>query len=240
MPRGNRMTKSGKKDHEGRSRSRQSGESTSDLPDPAAHIIKAITDSIKIDGDAFSGLTNPGRTGSGSAREVLEQDPGPPVIFPAAHFGVVEVLQFLADGRKTGQVRIRRGCETVVVEIEEGRITNAFSTNNPKGFRLGEILVKQGVIEDVKLLKCLIRTRDRSVKIGDALAKSNLVSETSLLHALRFQIIQSFRRCLADDEALVEFYPLGRCSAHDDFSFNLAEILLEGVVAMDRPEGILG
>jgi len=98
---------------------------------------------------------------------------------------VADLLQWAANGRLTGTIRISRGEITKMIYIEKGKIVSCTSTD-PKEF-LGHFLVSKGVINETDLQEACI-TQDRfSGLLGQILVKQGAINEETLEKMLRIK-----------------------------------------------------
>lgn len=150
----------------------------------------------------------------------------PPFVFDGRIFTVAEIVQFFADGARSGQVSVKGPRESFVLQMEDGQVIAAFSTNSPPGFRLGEILVRKFGIDKHVLANFLSRGGQGTNPLGQALSDQEIVPQALVFDALHYQMVQLFERCLALERADIEYDPniIGKKS--DGPCLTVADILI--------------
>ncbi|MCX7016323.1 MAG: DUF4388 domain-containing protein [Candidatus Sumerlaeota bacterium] len=103
-------------------------------------------------------------------------------------FPLPEVLQFLAQGKLTGILSVTQETIEVHLEIREGKIISSSSVDRPN--RLGEMLVRRGVIprSDVEDALRSQREENRGRMIGEILIERGLTTEEQLHNTIRLQM----------------------------------------------------
>lgn len=150
--------------------------------------------------------------------------------FDGRIFSVAEVLQFLADNRRSGELKIEGLGEKFVIRLREGDVVAAVSTNSPTGLKLGEILVERYGV-DRTVLEDFMKRNAGGEKLGKALAREELVSSSIIYEALRFQTVQLFERCLACEGADIVYDPRVTDLKPEGPSINLGDLLLDGILS---------
>ena len=146
--------------------------------------------------------------------------------FVGSIFSVAEVLQLLAGSCRSGKVTIEAPAETFVISLSDGEVVNAYSTNNPDGMRLGEILVREFGVDDAVLRDFLAKHKDDRERLGRALAREEIVSRGKVYRALRLQMEELFRRCVGHVGLDVVYDPATPTSDEDGPQLNLADLLV--------------
>lgn len=107
---------------------------------------------------------------------------------------VPELLEFLAQMRKSGVLHVKTREETFSVFLRNGDVVHAVSNNGPAEDRLGAILVEQGALTEARLEGFLESFSRWKGRIGDALLRDGLVTEEALQRALETQVRRLFDR----------------------------------------------
>jgi hypothetical protein len=146
---------------------------------------------------------------------------------------IADLLQWAANGRQTGTIRVSCGETTKKIYIETGRIVSCTS-DNPKEF-LGHFMVSRGIIDESQLQEAFI-TQDRfSGLLGQILVKQGAIDEDTLNEMLR----------LKAEEAIFELFTWegGHFTFHEgelpDFelvpiSLDVQGLVLEGMRRLDE------
>lgn len=116
---------------------------------------------------------------------------------------VADLLQFLAQGRKTGTLKIGRGSIVKQIFLEDGLIVGS-SSNDPKE-RLGQVLLHYGKIEEFDLRVGLEIQRRSGGKLGTILSSRGLVSQDDVMEVLRTRTLEIIYDLFIWEEADFEF-----------------------------------
>lgn len=156
----------------------------------------------------------------------LHQEARARMEFPGSVFTSSEVLDALSRRRKSGTVTILTAEEEFTIQVSDGNVVGAWSSNAPAGTRLGEILVSRGSLSEEELDEFLKSHDSDKCRIGVALADAKLVSEECLHLAIRHQVKLLFRRCLASSPSKIVF-EVGMTLPEDQaLSMSLGEALV--------------
>ncbi len=145
-----------------------------------------------------------------------------------------DVLTMLSMQRQTGTLTLSLADEDVCLEFSTGEMTHAFSRSTPSGQRLGEILVRRGLLTTKQLENALRGASDQKSRIGDALRTLGLVKEADLRAALDEQIQGLFYRLLAAPHVSYLFREGGENHSPDRARLNLMQLLLESAKKHDE------
>ncbi len=123
-------------------------------------------------------------------------------------FSLAEIFQSLALNRHTGTlcIHVVEGDTqtTRYIRFAEGDITFV-SPASPKGFRLGEILVRQGKLTDSQVCEALVIQRETGEKLGQTLIARGLVSHEDIAEALGAQLREEIYDLFFLEDAEFEF-----------------------------------
>jgi hypothetical protein len=145
-------------------------------------------------GDAPEGMADPlraGPTGLSGSSSVIS---------------VPEIVGMLQIHEKSGLLRVVTKTETIFMGLENGDLVYAYSDNSPPGFRLGQILVDQGAIDQARLNAFLAQHSADQGKLGEALERGELVTKEALRQAIEYQAQQLFFRA-QESSAFYSFTP---------------------------------
>ena len=104
-----------------------------------------------------------------------------------ATMSVSDLLQFLAVGRKTGKLRFDRAKIVKEVYLENGLIIGATS-NDPKEY-LGQLLIHYGKLDEPQLRAALQRQREGGGRLGEILVKTGVLPREDVLQILRIRTL---------------------------------------------------
>jgi len=105
-------------------------------------------------------------------------------------FGLSDIFQLISHQRKTGNLYLEDKGKSVVVAFDEGRVVGAEigSAKTHEKERVGDILVKSGLLDQARLEECLQEQKRTAKKLGVILTEKNYLSEGLFKAALAFQI----------------------------------------------------
>lgn len=105
-------------------------------------------------------------------------------------FGLSDIFQLISHQRKTGILYLEDKGKSVAVTFDEGKVVGAKtgSAKTHEKERVGEILVKSGLVDLVRLEECLQEQKRTAKKLGVILTERNYLTEELFRSALAFQI----------------------------------------------------
>ena len=146
---------------------------------------------------------------------------------------IADLLQFLANSGRSGNLRIKTEFETADISIDGGYVIDAISSKTPDGLRLGDILLGRQIITEQQLRSILISTRESRTRLGLALKRTGLLAAEDLSEALGHQT-----RCLVERimHASDMDFSFEESSDHQDgdIRINMTEILLDSARVIDE------
>jgi tetratricopeptide (TPR) repeat protein len=145
-------------------------------------------------------------------------------------FQLLDVLEFLRTGSKTGALTISSQQRTGTVRLARGRVTSAAA---PKVQHLGEMLIAQSVLKAEELPALLARqATDHQEMLGTLLLREGLVDGPQLRDTVLRQVMVALDEMLGWNEGSFSFQ-----AAADELpppiSFSLQEITLKLVKMRD-------
>lgn len=105
---------------------------------------------------------------------------------------VPDLISFLSSTGCTGVLAVEAEGERFQMDLLEGDVVHAQSNGAPRGDRIGDILVEQGVLTRADVEAVIVAKT--SPKLGLALIKSGMVNQDQLTVALEEQIRRQFAR----------------------------------------------
>lgn len=103
-------------------------------------------------------------------------------------FDLPNVLQLLSNGEKTGVLNVTNGEEEVKIIIQRGAVI--YATSSLKEFRLGYLMVNDGMISDRVLHTCLEESDTSQSAIGMVLVQKEYISQEVLISYTRKQVLE--------------------------------------------------
>jgi len=111
-------------------------------------------------------------------------------------FGLSDIFQLISHQRKTGILYLDDKGKNVAVTFDEGRVVGAEigSAKTREKERVGDILVKSGLVDMVRLEECLEEQKRTAKKLGVVLTEKNYLTDELFRAALAFQIKETLYR----------------------------------------------
>ena len=105
-------------------------------------------------------------------------------------FGLSDIFQLISHQRKTGILYLEDKGKSVAVTFDEGKVVGAegASAKTHEKERVGDILVKSGLVDMARLEECLQEQKRTAKKLGVVLTEKNYLTEELFRGALAFQI----------------------------------------------------
>jgi len=145
---------------------------------------------------------------------------------------VSEVIGFLSHSGKTGVLRVTTSHEIFELEFSFGALVHASSNASPPGLLLGELLVREELVEPADVLSAIEAARIAGELLGSFLVRSGLLAVLDLQRVLAIQVQEIFHRMLADESAMFGFLEVQRKRAHG-LDVSITRLLLENAQGKD-------
>jgi hypothetical protein len=121
-----------------------------------------------------------------------------------ATMSVVELLQFLETGQKSGVLRVSRESVTKEIFLEKGSIIGSTSTD-PKEY-FGQFLLHYGKIDEPQLRLALENQRQqRQAPLGKIFLSMGVFNETEMMELLRLRALEIMYELFLWDQAEFQF-----------------------------------
>ncbi|HEY4218374.1 MAG TPA: DUF4388 domain-containing protein [Gemmatimonadaceae bacterium] len=145
-----------------------------------------------------------------------------------------DVLQLLAMGKKTGCLSVTHRANFGNIYFDKGRISYASIVNRRD--RLGDMLVKNGVLEQSQLDAAVaLQDRRRDKRLGELLVELGALSLQQLHGAINVQIQEAVYYLFTWNQGTFNFEADVAPDAHDHVvSINPESLLLEGARRVDE------
>jgi len=106
-------------------------------------------------------------------------------------FSLADILQLIGIQKKTGVLVLRDNDEVVRVSFQNGMIVGSEHETEQLETRLGNVLVKKGVVTQDQLEKALVLQSESLQRLGQVLIENSIISPNDLRDALRNQVLQT-------------------------------------------------
>ncbi len=157
-------------------------------------------------------------------------------------FGLSDIFQLISHQRKTGVLYLDDKGKSVAVTFDEGKVVGAEigSAKTHEKERVGDILVKSGLVDQGRLQECLQEQKRTAKKLGVVLLEKNYLTEEIFSAALVFQIKETLYKIFQWTSGTYKF-DAGKVSYDKQFISPLpAEyILMEAARIIDEWPGVL-
>jgi uncharacterized protein DUF4388 len=146
---------------------------------------------------------------------------------------LVDLLQFLAAGRKSGTLKFDQGKITKQVYFKNGAIVGSKS-NDPREY-LGQVLLHYGKVDDNQLKAAREVQRTSGAKLGEVLVQQGFLTEDEVLAILKTRTLDAIYDLFMWNEGDFEFYdeePLP-----DDLllvEVDPTNVIMEGIYRIDE------
>ena len=151
-------------------------------------------------------------------------------------FGLPDIFQLISLQRKTGVLMIRSEREAIRIVFYEGHIIEADS--EPRRFedRLGQVLVRTGVLTQEQLDKALAHQTRTLKRLGLVLLELDFVDEKTLKQALETQISQTVFRTFRWKSGEYSFETRDdiQYDPRIDVMLSTDNVLMEGIQIVDE------
>ncbi len=147
---------------------------------------------------------------------------------------VTELVNFLSHSGKTGVLWVTTAHETFVLEFSRGNLVHATSNATPKEFRLGEILLRERLLDAGELQVKIELARSADDFLGSYLVKTGRLSPAELRRALSLQVQELFHRLMDAENAIYRFQEGVQMLRAQELEVNITQLLLESARKKDE------
>ena len=150
-----------------------------------------------------------------------------------AVFPPIPVMQMLNLAAATGELKLLRGGNSASIFFEKGNLTFAGIKDRP--VKLGEYLVRKGLIPQSALDEALKKRSSRRKRIGELLVEAGHIEEKGLRRAVVEQIKDVIYEVVRWQEGSFSFHR-GRKPAPQEILIDipLDHLMLEGLKRLDE------
>jgi hypothetical protein len=117
---------------------------------------------------------------------------------------LVDLLQFLAAGRKSGTLKFDQGKITKQIYFKKGMIVGSKS-NDPREY-LGQVLLHYGKVDEVQLKIARELQRSSGAKLGEVLVEQGFLSEEDVMSVLKTRTLDAIYDLFVWTDGDFEFY----------------------------------
>ena len=147
-------------------------------------------------------------------------------------FTLPDIFRLLSQSRKTGRLDVERSAGNGNVFFQDGSVYFAESTLSRE--LVGQKLVKAKVLTDGQLMKALDEQAEAGGRVGEVLLRSGLVTAEQLESALRGQIEDAVFDLLRWDAGEFDWAPGESVDAEISLSVSVENLIMEGSRRLDE------
>ncbi len=147
---------------------------------------------------------------------------------------VTELVNFLSHSGKSGVLWVTTSLETFLLEFNRGNLVHATSSATPREFRLGEILLREKLLDATELELKLQNARSADDLLGSFLVRSGRLTPQQLQRALSIQVQELFHRLMDADNAIYRFQDGVQMLRAQELAVNITQLLLESARKKDE------
>lgn len=151
-------------------------------------------------------------------------------------FSLADILQLIGIQKKTGVLVLRDAEEVVRVSFQNGMIVASEHETEQLETRLGNVLVKKGVVTTEQLQKALEIQSESLQRLGQVMIENSLIGASDLRDALRNQVLQTIYGLFRWKNGHYHFAPQGMVDYDSDNlePISTESILMEGLRMLDE------
>jgi uncharacterized protein DUF4388 len=148
-------------------------------------------------------------------------------------FRLPEILQLVAQQKKTGILTVQGQQDIVAISFLNGRIVAADALNQTMEEGLARVLVAEGLLSREQMARASAEHQAAGGRLLDLLVEHGYLERLRLLEGLRLQTRQLVEQLLRWDEGDFKFYSGEEVSYEDAFvPITVEEVLLHGAEAI--------
>lgn len=147
-------------------------------------------------------------------------------------FTLPDIFRLLSQSRKTGRLDVERSAGNGNIFFKDGNVYFAESTLSRE--LVGQKLLKAKVLTDGQLMKALDEQAEAGGRVGEVLLRSGLVTAEQLESALRGQIEDAVFDLLRWDAGEFDWAPGESVDAEISLSVSVENLIMEGSRRLDE------
>ncbi len=150
-------------------------------------------------------------------------------------FGLADILQLIYFQKKTGVLEVEGLLDTVKIYFHEGNIVSTRSAKRPEENRIGNILVKRGILTEEELKEAFEEQTQSGTRLGSVLIQKGLVPKEVLVDIITKQITDQIVQIFTWKAGTYEFTPQGVPADRElGISLDTQHMLMEGLRVVDE------
>ena len=154
-------------------------------------------------------------------------------------FGIADIFQLIGQQQKTGSLVLRKKESTVFIHFREGAIVSADVENRDQSERLGNMMVRSGLLTNEHLQIALQDQEKTLQKLGHILIEKKFIQKRDLDEFIYLQTKETLFKLFRWNSGTYEFIPKDIENESEFFQPISAEhILMDGFRIVDEWPGI--
>lgn len=146
-----------------------------------------------------------------------------------------DILQLIATGKKTGVLRLFRPQGAKFIYFRGGDVIAASSESNVEEERLGQMLIRRGVLTAEELERALKRQSANGKRLGHTLIELGMCDRSKVIDALRAQVEEMVYSVFSYPDGQFEFVDGEAPDAtHIPVELNSLNVMMEGARRFDE------
>lgn len=150
-------------------------------------------------------------------------------------FGIADIFQLIGQQQKTGSLVLRKKESTIFIHFREGAIVSADVENRDQSERLGNMMVRSGLLMEEHLRVALEDQKKTLQKLGHILLEKKYIQKRDLDEFIYLQTKETLFKLFRWNSGTYEFIPKDIENASEFFQPISAEhILMDGFRIVDE------
>jgi hypothetical protein len=149
-----------------------------------------------------------------------------------ATMALADIMQWVSQGRKTGTLHVSRGALQKKVSFEDGVIVSSWS-NDPRE-SLGQFLVRDRVVTEEQLFRCLIRQETEGKPLGALLVQDKLLADEDLVRMLGHKAEETVYDLFHWPEGKFQFKDGEKSDSPFPVHLDVTNVIMEGIRRIDE------
>lgn len=150
-----------------------------------------------------------------------------------SEFGITDIFQLIYYQKKTGVLSVTGRFDRVKIHFLRGNIVSATSSRRPEEKKIGNLLVKKGLITEDDLRKLLEEQKKTRKPFGTLLLAHGLVDKETLTEVITQQIIDQVVQIFSWNEGTYVFKPV-KVDTETEIAVDTQHVLMEGLRIVDE------
>ncbi len=158
-----------------------------------------------------------------------------PLRGPIQDFGLADVLQLISKAHRSGYIRITNDIDELTVTVRDGRVTKVVDEGRPGDAKLGNRLVRAGLLTNAELGQALKRRVETNAPIAHILRELHLATHESIVQYATMEATDALFDVFTWREGTYEFEETAVPADDSPIEPIAADaLLMQGIVLVDE------